>query len=41
MAAEIDLDSTCLGASQACIEELAANSELEVMPLSVTAGVTA
>ncbi|OBJ58191.1 hypothetical protein [Mycobacterium sp. 1423905.2] len=41
VATEIDLDSTYLGASQACIEELAADSELEVMPLSVTAGVTA
>lgn len=41
VATEIDLDSTYLGASQACIEELAANSELEVMPLSATAGITA
>lgn len=41
VATEIDLDSTYLGASQACIEELATNSELEVMPLSVTAGITA
>lgn len=41
VATDIDLDSTYLGASQACIQELAANSELEVMPLSATAGVTA
>lgn len=41
VATDIDLDSTYLGASQTCIEELAADSELEVMPLSVTAGVTA
>jgi hypothetical protein len=41
VATEIDLDSTYLGASEACIEELVANSELEVVPLSVTAGITA
>lgn len=41
VATEIDLDSTYLGAAQGCIEELAANSELEVMPLSATAGITA
>jgi hypothetical protein len=41
VATEIDLDSTYVGASEACIEELLANSELEVAPLSVTAGITA
>lgn len=41
VATEIDLDSTYLGASQACIEELATNSDLEAMPLNVTAGITA
>ena len=41
MATEIDLDSTYVGASEACIEELLANSELEVARLDVAAGVTA
>jgi hypothetical protein len=41
VATEIDLDSTYVGASEACIEELLTNSELEVAPLSVTAGITA
>jgi len=41
VATDIDLDSTYVGASEACIEELLAKSELEVAPLSVTAGVTA
>jgi hypothetical protein len=41
VATEIDLDSTYLGASQACVEELLAHSELEVVPLDVTAGITA
>jgi hypothetical protein len=41
VATEIDLDSTYVGASEACIEELVANSELEVVPLDVTAGITA
>jgi hypothetical protein len=41
VATEIDLDSTYLGASEACIEELVANSELEVLRLSLTAGITA
>ena len=41
VATEIDFDSTYVGASEACIEELVANSELEVMPVDVTAGVTA
>jgi hypothetical protein len=37
VATEIDLDSTYIGASEACIQELLANSELEVASLSVTA----
>ena len=41
VATEIDLDSTYLGASEACIKELLANSELEVVPLSPSAGITA
>ncbi|MDT5233617.1 MAG: hypothetical protein QOI39_4117 [Mycobacterium sp.] len=41
VATEIDLDSTYVGASEACIEELLANSELEVARLDVAAGVTA
>lgn len=41
LATEIDFDSTYLGASQACIEDLVADSELEAMRLDVTAGVTA
>jgi hypothetical protein len=41
VATEIDLDSTYLGASEACIEELLANPELEVARLDPTAGVTA
>ncbi|MEE6140595.1 hypothetical protein SKC41_30325 [Mycobacterium sp. 050128] len=41
VATEIDFDSTYLGASEACVEELVANSELEVMPVDVTAGITA
>jgi hypothetical protein len=41
VATEIDLDSTYLGASLACVEELLANTELEAMPLDVTAGITA
>lgn len=41
VATEIDLDSTYVGGSEACIEELLANSELEVARLDVAAGVTA
>jgi hypothetical protein len=41
VATEIDLDSTYVGASEACIEELLANSELEVARLDLGAGVTA
>lgn len=41
VATEIDLDSTYLGASVACINELLASSELEVVRLDVTAGITA
>ena len=41
VATEIDLDSTYLGASKACIQELLAHPELEVVPISFTAGVTA
>jgi hypothetical protein len=41
VATEIDLDSTYIGGSQACIEELLANPELEVTAIDLTAGVTA
>lgn len=41
VATEIDFDSTYLRASEACVEELVANSGLEVAPLDVTAGITA
>ena len=41
MATEIDLDSTYVGASEACIEELLANSQLEAARLDLAAGVTA
>jgi hypothetical protein len=41
VATDIDLDSTYVGGSQACIEEIMANSELEAMPLGATAGTTA
>jgi hypothetical protein len=41
VATEIDFDSTYLGASEACVEELVANSELEVVRVDVTAGITA
>lgn len=41
VATDIDLDSTYLGASQACVEELLANPKLEVVPLDVAAGITA
>lgn len=41
VATEIDLDSTYVGGSEACIEELLANSELEVARLDVAADVTA
>jgi hypothetical protein len=41
VATDIDLDSTYIGGSQACIEELLANPELEVMALDASAGVTA
>jgi hypothetical protein len=41
VATEIDLDSTYVGGSEACIEELLANSELEVARLDGAAGVTA
>jgi hypothetical protein len=41
VATEIDFDSTYIGASEACIEELLANPDLEAMPLNLTAGVTA
>ena len=40
VASEIDLDSTYIGGSQACIEELLANPELEVTAIDLTAGVT-
>lgn len=41
VATEIDLDSTYLGASEACVEDLKANPELEVVSLGLTAGITA
>jgi hypothetical protein len=41
VATEIDLDSTYVGASEACIEELLANSELEAARLDLAAGITA
>lgn len=41
VATEIDLDSTYIGASEACIEELLANPDLETVPVSRTAGTTA
>jgi hypothetical protein len=41
VATEIDLDSTYLGASEACIQELLANSQLEAAQLDLTAGITA
>ena len=41
VATEIDLDSTYLGASEACIEQLLANPDLEAVPLDRTAGITA
>ncbi|SOX55153.1 hypothetical protein MAAFP003_3837, partial [Mycobacterium ahvazicum] len=41
VATEIDLDSTYLGASEACIEQLLADSELEVARLDRTARVAA
>jgi hypothetical protein len=41
VATEIDLDSTYIGASEACIEELLANPDLEPVPLNLTAGITA
>jgi hypothetical protein len=41
VATEIDLDSTYIGASEACIEELLASFELESARLSLTAGITA
>ncbi|MCV7103405.1 hypothetical protein [Mycobacterium palustre] len=41
VATDIDLDSTYLGGSQACIEEMLAASDLEAMPIAPAAGVTA
>ncbi|OBG28051.1 hypothetical protein [Mycobacterium sp. 852002-51057_SCH5723018] len=41
VATDIDLDSTYVGGSEACIEEIIANSQLEAMPLGATAGITA
>jgi hypothetical protein len=41
VATEIDLDSSYIGASEARIEELLANQDLEAVPLSLTAGTTA
>lgn len=41
VATDIDLDSTYVGASAACVEELLASRELEVARLDVTAGVAA
>jgi hypothetical protein len=41
VAIDIDLDSTYVGASQPCIRELLANPELEVVPLGLSAGITA
>jgi hypothetical protein len=41
VATEIDLDSTYVGASEACIEELLANSKLELARLNLAAGITA
>jgi len=41
VATEIDLDSTYLGASEACVEEVAASPELEAVRIDVSAGVTA
>ncbi|MGO9155778.1 hypothetical protein [Mycobacterium sp.] len=41
VATEIDLDSTYIGASEVCIEELLANPDLDAVPLSLTAGITA
>ncbi len=41
VATEIDLDSTYIGATEACIEELLANPDVDAVPLSLTAGVTA
>jgi hypothetical protein len=40
VATEIDHDSTYIGASAACIEDLLANPELEAVPVGLTAGVT-
>jgi hypothetical protein len=41
VATDIDLDSTYVGGSQACIQEILADSELEAMPIAPTAGITA
>lgn len=41
VATEIDLDSTYVGASKACVEELLANPALETARVSLSAGITA
>ncbi|OBJ50846.1 hypothetical protein [Mycobacterium sp. 1423905.2] len=41
VATDIDLDSTYIGASHACIEELLTNKDLETAPLDISAGITA